>query len=319
MPKVSIIIPVYKAEQYIDRCVRALFGQNLRDLEYIFVDDCSPDRSIDVMEQVLREYPDRQQQVKIIRHQRNMGVGQSRQDGIDEATGEYIIHCDPDDWVEPEMYYLMYDAACRTNADIVVCDYFENTSDSEKNVCHGQEDNSLSIFNEIVHHKLHTSLWNKLVRRDYAIRYRIPAGVNLWEDMSVITPLLLTAKKIHWLHRPLYHYRIDNSQSILHKSTTTNVKSQIKAVQSIVSFLSANTSLSIDNRDVIYLKWSAKRNLLSDITPEKLMLWNDTFPEIHSKLGDIQLSFKFRIISYLAIHKQFRIIKILNRINNILN
>ena len=131
MPKVSIIIPVYKAEQYIDRCVRALFGQNLRDLEYIFVDDCSPDRSIDVMEQVLREYPDRQQQVKIIRHRRNMGVGQSRQDGIDEATGEYIIHCDPDDWVEPEMYYLMYDAACRTNADIVVCDYFENTSDSE--------------------------------------------------------------------------------------------------------------------------------------------------------------------------------------------
>lgn len=319
MPKVSIIIPIYKAEQYIDRCVRALFGQTLRDLEYIFVDDCSPDLSINVLDQVLREYPDRQQQVKIIRHRRNMGVGQSRQDGIDEATGEYIIHCDPDDWMEPEMYNLMYDAACCSNADMVVCDYFENTIITEKVIAYNNNDDSRSIFHEIVHHKLHTALWNKLIRRDYAIRYRIPSGVNLWEDMSVITPLMLTAKKIHWLHRPLYHYRIDNSQSILHKSTITNIKSQTKAVQSIVSFLSANASLSIDNRDVLFLKWSAKRNLLSDITPEKLKLWNDTFPEIHSMLGDIQLSFKFRIISYLAIHKKFRIIKILNRINNLLS
>ena len=125
MPKISVIIPVYKAEPYIERCVRSLFSQTLDDLEYIFIDDCTPDNSISVLKAVLDEYPNRRDQVKIVNHQHNQGVSQSRQDGFDATTGEYVIHCDPDDWIEPEMYELLYDKAKSGNFDIVGCDFWE--------------------------------------------------------------------------------------------------------------------------------------------------------------------------------------------------
>ena len=103
-PKVSVIIPVYNVEKYIERCARSLLEQSLKDIEYIFVDDCSPDNSITMLENILKEYPERQPLVKILFHEPNRGLAYTRQEGVDAAKGEYIIHCDSDDWVEPEMY-----------------------------------------------------------------------------------------------------------------------------------------------------------------------------------------------------------------------
>lgn len=111
-PKVSVIIPVYGVERYIEQCARSLFSQTMRDgIEYIFVDDCSPDKSIEILEDILREYPHREPQVKIIRHTENQGIGGTRRTGVKNATGEYIIHCDSDDWVEPDMYEMLYGKA----------------------------------------------------------------------------------------------------------------------------------------------------------------------------------------------------------------
>ena len=108
MPKVSICIAVYNVEKYIEQCVRSLFEQTLDDLEYIFVDDASPDASIDVLLRVLEDYPHRKNQVKLLRHETNQGVAVARKDAIAAATGEYIIHCDPDDWVDLDMYEKLY-------------------------------------------------------------------------------------------------------------------------------------------------------------------------------------------------------------------
>lgn len=123
-PKVSVIIPVYGVERYIEQCARSLFEQTMQDgIEYIFVDDCSPDKSIEILENVLREYPHRRLQTRIIRHTENQGLGGARKTGMEYATGEYIIHCDSDDWVEPDMYETLYRKATEENADIVGCDY----------------------------------------------------------------------------------------------------------------------------------------------------------------------------------------------------
>ena len=103
-PKVSVVIPVYGVEKYIERCARSLFEQTMQEgIEYIFVDDCSPDRSIEILEKVLKEYPHREPQVKIIQHSKNQGIFYTRNTGVENATGEYIIHCDSDDWVEPDI------------------------------------------------------------------------------------------------------------------------------------------------------------------------------------------------------------------------
>lgn len=123
MSKVSVIIPVYGVEKYIERCVRSLFEQTLDDIEYLFIDDCTPDRSIDILKQVLEEFPHRKCQVVIHRMKQNSGQAKVREWGMRNATGEYVIHCDSDDWVETDMYRLMYDEAKRIDADIVMCGY----------------------------------------------------------------------------------------------------------------------------------------------------------------------------------------------------
>ncbi len=118
-PAVSVIIPVYRAERYMERCARGLFGQTLDDVEYIFVDDCTPDRSFDVLRSVLDEYPRRQSQVRIIRHDTNRGVAEARTSGMKVAAGEYMTHHDPDDHVPADAYASMYRRAVETGADIV--------------------------------------------------------------------------------------------------------------------------------------------------------------------------------------------------------
>lgn len=104
MPKVSIIIPVYGVEKYIERSARSLFEQTLDDIEYLFIDDCTPDKSVEILKRVLEEYPHRKSQVVIHRMEQNSGQAKVREWGMRNATGEYVIHCDSDDWVDMHMY-----------------------------------------------------------------------------------------------------------------------------------------------------------------------------------------------------------------------
>ena len=107
--KVSVCIPVFGVEKYIERCARSLFEQTMqKGIEFIFVNDCTPDRSIEILRQVLEEYPHRHPWVKIIDHTQNNGVGKTRRIAIENASGAYIIHCDPDDWVDKDFYEKIF-------------------------------------------------------------------------------------------------------------------------------------------------------------------------------------------------------------------
>ena len=118
--KVSVCIPVYGVEKYIERCARSLFEQTMSDgIEFIFVNDCTPDKSIEILEKVLAEYPHRKKQTQIINHEKNSGLVAARKTGLAHATGEYIIHCDSDDWVDVDFYQVMYETAINNNADVV--------------------------------------------------------------------------------------------------------------------------------------------------------------------------------------------------------
>ncbi|MBP5211144.1 MAG: glycosyltransferase family 2 protein [Bacteroidales bacterium] len=104
MAAVSVIVLVYNVRDYIAQCARSLFGQTLEDIEYIFVDDCSGDESIEILEKILEEeFPERKGSVKILRNDRNRGQAWCRRLAVENAAGEYIIHCDSDDWPEIDM------------------------------------------------------------------------------------------------------------------------------------------------------------------------------------------------------------------------
>ena len=119
MYRVSVIIPIYKVEKYIERCAISLLEQTLPDIEIIFVDDCSPDDSMRLLDSVLLKYSDLFPNIKIIHHEVNSGSAVARITGIKAAEGEYIAFCDSDDWVDKEMYAYLYSGAQASGADMV--------------------------------------------------------------------------------------------------------------------------------------------------------------------------------------------------------
>lgn len=282
MPKVSVIVPVYNVEKYIEQCARSLFEQTLDDLEFIFIDDCSPDNSMNIMRDVLKEYPNRQKQVIEISHLQNQGQAGARTSGMKAMTGDYMIHCDPDDWVEPNMYETLFNAAIETDADIVTCELikeFGNHNSISKSVYASTPIDSIKQC-------LYTpSLTTKLIRSQLIKCHNIYPfpGINCGEDLNVVIRVFYFAKSILPLSNPLYHYRI-HANSITHKShKETFIKSHIPNTEQLCEFLD-NTS---DNFTLIknYIKFMGKYGLLNDKCKE-YKLWCKSWPECHRHIKD---------------------------------
>ena len=114
---VSLLVPVYNVEKYVEQCARSIFGQTYPNLEIIFVDDCSPDHSIEIIRRVLEEYPQRKPQTKIIPHTHNQGRAVARQTAMQNCTGYYTIHCDSDDYMAPDAISQLVAKARKEDAD----------------------------------------------------------------------------------------------------------------------------------------------------------------------------------------------------------
>ena len=117
MLKISILTPIYGVEKYIEQCARSLFEQSYASIEYIFVDDCTHDKSIGILQSLLKEYPGRAQQVRIIHHDRNRGVGAARQTALMAATGDYLLFADSDDMLPEDAVEKLARKAVSIHAD----------------------------------------------------------------------------------------------------------------------------------------------------------------------------------------------------------
>lgn len=280
MPKVSVIIPVYNVENYIERCARSLFEQTLDDIEYIFIDDCSSDNSMAIMRKVLSEYPHRFSQVKEIIHPQNTGQAGARTSGMKEMTGEYMIHCDPDDWAELDMYEILYNTAIKSSADIVTCELireYEKNSSISKSIYAATPIDS-------IRQALYTPfLTTKLIRaqliKDHNI-YPFP-GINCGEDLNIIIRVFYFAKSIIQFSNPLYHYRI-HANSITQNSHKTNfIKHHKPNVEQICNFLD-NTREDFTLLKN-YIKFIEKYGLLNNNCKE-YKLWCKSWPECHKHI-----------------------------------
>lgn len=203
MPNISVIVPVYKAEAYLSRCVDSVIAQTFQDYELLLIDDGSPDRSGEMCD----EYARKDARIRVI-HKQNGGVSSARQCGLDQAVGEYIIHADPDDWVEPTMLEELYSHAKQNDADMVICDFFSNTQ--SKQIYVKQQPSALdhhTVQMELFRH-LHGSCCNKLIRRTCYERYGVhfPLELSFCEDLYVNTWLLKYPLKIAYFPKAFYHY-----------------------------------------------------------------------------------------------------------------
>lgn len=221
--KVSVIVPIYNVQDYLERCVENLMKQTLREIEFIFVEDCATDDSYQVLIDTLARFPERQGDVKIIRHEKNKGLAMSRADGLDVATGDFIIHCDSDDWMDVTMYEKMYDKAIADGADICICDfYFARKEGLER--MHPALDCSKphKEFMQDYLKWLWNTVWNILVARGVYERSgaRPPVGISFTEDFYLTVRLFQFARKFTAVSEPLYYYNQLNCTSIMRSLKT---------------------------------------------------------------------------------------------------
>lgn len=311
MAKVSVIVPVYKVENFIEKCARSLFEQTLNDIEYIFIDDCTPDKSIEKLEMVVSEYHQRlafeNKIVRIVRMPSNQGSFAVRKKGIELSVGEYIIHCDSDDWVDVNMYGTMYKKAVSTNADIVVCDYISTDGiNYNKRYNGGVSSSKNEILLHMLQAKISWSMCNKLISRKLYERDIIYPKYSNGEDMVIILQLIYYASKIEYLPNPYYYY-LKNTASITRntsESLTFNRFMQgVKNVKVIERFFQdkLNGRLyrdAIDNMKFIQLRLIEP--LLCKNRKKYIKIWKMTFPELKFRLWrNGNVGFRNKIKYYL--------------------
>lgn len=224
--KVSVIVPIYKAEKYIERCVRSLMEQTLKDgIEFVFVNDCTPDKSMVILKRVITDYPERIGQIIIENNPQNLGVTQSRKKGVDLSSGEYIGWCDSDDWCEKDMFEIMYNQALTNSSDIVVCNYWDHVQGFKRKVCMMySESPHEAIVNSIYGRSFSGTLWNQLIRKKLVKDcFECIVPVNYGEDTFTLLHIYYYASTMRVLDKPLYNHDFDNLESLVHVRDNTIV------------------------------------------------------------------------------------------------
>ena len=208
--KLSIIVPVYKVEEYLGECVDSLLSQTIDDYEIILVDDGSPDNSGKIADEYAAVNPD---MIRVL-HIDNGGQGRARNFALDIAKGDFVGFVDSDDWVTHDMYEKMYTRAAETGADVVVCDFMERFADGRESMLPASlQDNWLGSAG---------SSCNKIFRRSLVGALRFPVG--LWyEDFYFSAVMLLRSKHTEFIAEPLYIYRRGQESTMHNNNAAKNL------------------------------------------------------------------------------------------------
>ncbi len=254
-PLVSVIVPIYNAEEYLDRCLKSLLGQTLSDIEVVLIDDGSSDSSGAICERYARQ----DSRISVF-HQPNSGVAAARQRGVDMAQGLFSIHTDPDDWIEPTMLEELYTKATECQADMVICN-FVAVYPKKSRLSIQKLGNDLSpkaCLNNLLQNKMNGSLCTKLIRTELYRKFdvRFVEGLNYCEDYLVCAKLFLQDIKVAYLDKALYYYdQIVNSASITRRYTIETLRQRLlfidelrKVVEGVecVGMADAITSVAIE-------------------------------------------------------------------------
>lgn len=303
--RLSVIVPVYKAEAYIGRCARSLFGQTLTEgVEFIFVDDGTPDRSMAVLAETLQQYPDRISQVKIINLEKNGGSAHARHVALEQAEGVYIGACDSDDWAEPDMFRTLLEQAEAHDSDMVWCDFFR--TDAAGVDTHVRQDVTPEKYRLIgaLLSGNGTCFMGSLCNRIYKKCLHTPDFIyppcDMTEDQLMVLQLTLNSHRIDYLPKALYHY-CQNEASICR---TVQPDKVLKRCAEAVT----NADLMFDilkeqglsgryQREIVAKKLIVK-DALDALLADKAYRrrWRAIYPETHRKIGSCRyLPVKMRV------------------------
>lgn len=310
-PLVSVIVPVYNVEQYIKGCAQSLFEQTLNSVEYIFIDDCSPDNSITLVKDVLKQYPNRKDSVIFYRMPQNSGLPMVRKRGIELSSGEYIIHCDSDDTIETNMLEVMYNTAKQGNYDLVTCEIDWSNGYQMPFVECG---NKLALLKATLEGKVIESVCTKMVKKAiYEEDGFIYTKDNINEDCVFSTQIIFYSKSFKQLPNKFYHYYM-RPNSLSHGVEAEKMMrnfNQFKRNIGLIEDFLQSVGLKSQVRNELDMKKLACKNYIIPLTglPKYKKIWTSTYPEIsgiillnkslslRSKL--VYYSVKFNLYKYL--------------------
>lgn len=205
MPEISIIVPVYKVEKYLDRCVKSILAQTFTDFELILVDDGSPDNC----PRMCDEWAKKDERIKVI-HKENGGAGQSRNVGLENAIGKYIGFVDADDWITKDMYEHLHNLIIGENADVAVCDFTRNykklEEDSSNAIIKKLDSKGMQdFFYRINGEPSYYAIWNRLYKREILKNIHFLEG-KITEDVMFIYEVTKVAKSMIFSDKKKYMY-----------------------------------------------------------------------------------------------------------------
>ena len=302
-PKISIIIAIFRCEKYIEACACSLFEQTLEHIEYLFINDATPDNSIEILNRVINNYPTRKPFVKIFNLGSNRGVSNARRVGIENATGEYIIHCDSDDWVEKDMYERLYNKAKETDADVVGCNFRHEFANNHYDFHQQYADTVEENISRLINGKIFPSLCTSLTRRSLIEENKIsfPKGLNMGEDLYFNLQLYLHAKKIVGMDWAPYHYRHTDDSSCVQR-TRKSIDSDIAIARLIEKLMNEQSLYNKYKKDIEFRKFFSKLQLMQDLNNKKQYKdWLSIFPETNKQIWHYnQINWKQKIRLWLA-------------------
>lgn len=305
MPKVSVLVPVYGVEKYIERCARSLFEQTLDDIEFIFVDDCTPDRSIDILKVVIEKFRlrfgEKKYVVRIERMPMNSGQGAVRRHGIQLATGDYITFCDSDDFMPEDAVESLYNLAVESDADIVSGDMewlYDDGTTKRSYISLPYGSDRESVYRALLSKEYSHTLCSKLFKNSLLQEHEYITLMNHTngEDGMLFYQVLQYANKVVHKNAVVYSY-YQNSQS------STHVRIKDNALSLLVDFYNYVVNIPYKNT---YLKHLAICYSTDCVNEFALTQGYKRMKQIVDKKGTYPyLSFSYRM-KYLTVKQNLR-------------
>lgn len=263
--KVTIGVPVYNVEQFIERCAISVFEQTYKDLDIIFVDDCSPDRSILILGKIIEKYPERINQTRVIRHEYNQGLAAVRNTIVEHSSGDYIIWVDGDDYVDYQLVELCVDESIKSNSDIILFDFHIITKRGDSIAHHKRFSSIRERTNSLLMRQTYSCIWAGMYKLALYKNNGVVAveGINNNEDYQVTPQLSYFSQSLSYLGKPLYYYDCTNEKSITHSFNSNIADQGWRSIDVLTDFFKDKGDDYLDsievariNRLATYLKYS---------------------------------------------------------------
>lgn len=319
--KLSIIVPVYGVEKYIDKCLNSLVKQSLKEIEIIVVNDGTKDNSQKIIDKYVKKYPDKiKSYIK-----ENGGQGSARNYGLKKATGEYIGYVDSDDFVEKDMYKKLYNKAKENNYDIVVCGNYNVSEDYQNKNIDAFINNYNTDLENIFFGKM--AVWNKIYKRDILIKNKLEFKEKVWyEDLAFTLKAIMNSNTFAFIDEPLYDYLIREGSTMNNSNVQRNLEI-LDAFDDILSYIKHNKKeeyfdkvefLAIDHiyisAIVRILKANADNKIKKETVNELICYMNKNFPNYKNNKYINTLSRNRKIIYKLINLKMYNLINLIFKI-----